>query len=91
MAAVLQAASCGPARQHSPATDHTRCSPARILHHTCVQALTTADEVGRVAYHAAAPYLLPVLDRGLKAADSLGKSHLHRDLGLYHSSRSIWS
>lgn len=56
----------------------------------CVQAMAIADEVGRQAYHLAAPYLMPVLDSGLRTVDGMSKQYLGVDPRLYHSSRNIW-
>lgn len=57
----------------------------------CVQAMAIADEVGRQAYHIAAPYLLPAVDRGLRTVDGYSKQYLGYDTRLYHSSRNIWT
>lgn len=55
------------------------------------QALAIADEAGRTAYHLVAPYLLPVLERGLRTVDGYSKSYLGYDTRLHHSSRNIWT
>lgn len=56
-----------------------------------MQALAIADEAGRQAYHLVAPYLLPVLERGLRTVDGYSKSYLGYDTRLHHSSRNIWT
>jgi hypothetical protein len=53
--------------------------------------MAIADEVGRQAYHIAAPYLLPAVDRGLRTVDGYSKQYLGYDTRLYHSSRNIWT
>lgn len=75
-----------------------RKMPAALDHHRhrcCLpppQALIAADQVGRTAYLLTAPYLLPVLERGLQALDALGKTYLKRDLQLAHHSRTaLWT
>lgn len=55
-----------------------------------MQAMAIADEVGRQAYHLAAPYLMPVMDSGLRTVDGMSKQYLGVDPKLYHSSRNIW-
>jgi hypothetical protein len=55
------------------------------------QAIAIVDEVGRQAYHIAAPILLPTLDRGLRTVDGMSKQYLGWDTRLYSTSKSIWT
>jgi hypothetical protein len=64
--------------------------------HVCVcpfvlQAIAILDEVGRQAYHIAAPVLLPTLDSGLRTVDGVSKQYLGWDTRLYSTSKSIWT
>lgn len=55
------------------------------------QAIAVVDQIGRSAYHYTAPYLLPIIDRGLRTVDGAAKQYLGVDTRLYHSSRNIWA